>query len=400
MSSSLPARPSLEWLRKTAKERLTTLRSTRPAAKLAEAQLHVAREYGFSSWRALKAHVDATAKSEANLEPSPGAHAAPATPSAEQVVAAFLQQVGRGRIDNVKAMLAQIPTLVNAVGPHPFWSGRPQPLHVAIETTRREVTDLLLEHGADVNGANDDYDHWSPLMLAINKRTPAVQNTLIARGAHIGLIEALMLGDDARVDALLREGGLPDITPNGGSILAFARTPFAIDRLLALGAPTDLKDRWGSAPIDAFSRLGASGEPLVRHLVSRGVAAAPKEYARLGDLITLQRLITGDPAVAALDSVMMAAVDFRHHDMVDWLLAHGGKVNAQSDAQSRHTALHSAAWNGDLEMVKRLVQAGADPGACDQQYDATPRGWAETSIEVTNNQMCAEIVAYFDTLTL
>ncbi len=319
-------------------------------------------------------------------------------PSREQIVAAFLQQVGAGRVDNIKAMLAAAPTLVNAVGPHPFWGGRPQALHVAIETTRREVIDLLLEHGADVNGANDEYDHWSPLMLAINKRTPAVQDALIARGARIGLLEALMLGDDARADAFLRDGGLPAITPNGGSILAFARTPFAIDRLLTLGAPADLKDRWGSAPIDAFSRLGAPGEPLVRHLVSRGVAAAPKEYARLGDLATLQRLIAADPDAAALDAVMMAAVDFRHHEMVDWLLAHGGKVDARSDAQSRHTALHSAAWNGDLAMVKRLVQAGADTGALDDQYGATPRGWAETSIEVTNNQACAEVVAYFDTL--
>ena len=106
-------------------------------------------------------------------------------------------------------MLAAVPTLVNAVGPHPFWGGRPQALHVAIETTRREVIDLLLEHGADVNGANDEYDHWSPLMIAINKRTPAVQDALIARGARVGLLEALMLGDDDRADAFLRDGGLP-----------------------------------------------------------------------------------------------------------------------------------------------------------------------------------------------
>ena len=56
--------------------------------------------------------------------------------------------------------------MVNAVGPHPFWGGRPQPLHVAIETKRRDMFDLLLGAGADVNGTNDEYDHWSPLMLA------------------------------------------------------------------------------------------------------------------------------------------------------------------------------------------------------------------------------------------
>jgi len=35
------------------------LRSREPGAKLAEAQLAVARRYGFASWRRLKAYVDA-----------------------------------------------------------------------------------------------------------------------------------------------------------------------------------------------------------------------------------------------------------------------------------------------------------------------------------------------------
>ena len=55
--------------------------------------------------------------------------------------------------------------------------------------------------------------------------------------------------------------------------------------------------------------------------------------------------------------------------------------------------------NGDLEMVKLLVTAGADRHGRDAQYDSTPRGWAETSIEVSNNPKCADVVAYFDTLT-
>lgn len=54
----IPARPSLEWLRKTAKDRLSQARSVTPEAKLAAAQLEIAREYGFSSWRAMKVHVD------------------------------------------------------------------------------------------------------------------------------------------------------------------------------------------------------------------------------------------------------------------------------------------------------------------------------------------------------
>ena len=45
-------------------------------------------------------------------------------------------------------------------------------------------------------------------------------------------------------------------------------------------------------------------------------------------------------------------------------------------------------------MVKLLVAAGADRTARDAQYDGTPQGWAETSIEVSNNPKCADVVAY------
>lgn len=305
----------------------------------------------------------------------------------------FLKHIGNGELDAVRTMLAANPTLVNAVGAHPFWGGRPQPLHVAVEGGRRPMIELLLEHGADVSGTNDQYDHWSPLMLAIDRNRPDVIEELQRRGAKIGLTEALMLADDARVDELLRDG-LPSYAPNGGSILSFARTPHAIDRLLDLGADTQTKDRWGSSPIDAMSRLGRRGQPLVRHLIARGVPASPREYARLGDLDTLSRVIADDPSIAKQDAVMMGAVDFSHHELVEWLLAHGANVNARADAQARQSALHSAAWNGDVRMVELLVNHGADVHARDAEYNASPLGWAETSIVVTNNAKCEAVAAY------
>jgi len=56
-SSSLPARPSIEQLRKRAKERLAEMRETNPSAKLADAQFRLAREYGFDSWPKLVDHM-------------------------------------------------------------------------------------------------------------------------------------------------------------------------------------------------------------------------------------------------------------------------------------------------------------------------------------------------------
>jgi len=380
MPASLPPRPNLEWLRKTAKEHLTRLKADHPATKLAEAQLAVAREYGFTSWRALKAHV-------IRQNASPDA-------ARDEGVRRFFQLVGTGQTAVVRAVLQAEPRLVHAIGPHPFWGGRPQALHVAIEADRREMFDLLLDQGADVNGSNDQYDRWSPLMLAIQRNRTEMRDELLRRGARVGLLEGLMLGDDARVEELLRDGRLPDVTPNDGSILAFARTPLAIDRLIALGAPVTRADRWGATPIEAMSRLGARGQALVAHMIARGVPASPQEYARLGDLDALRRLHGADPWVSRRAPVMMAAVDGRHHAVVEWLIEQGGNVNARSDATSRHTALHAAAWNGDLKMVELLVQAGAETDSLDDQYRATPRGWAETSIEVTNNAACRTVAEF------
>lgn len=372
MPKALPPRASLDWLRKTAKQNLKRLRERDPAATLADAQRALARDHGFASWRALKAELEA--------------------PPAEEVVAAFLRRVGQGEIAEVRAALAATPALVNAVGPHPFWGGRPQPLHVAIETGRRDMFDLLVAAGADVNGRNQGYDLWSPLMLALQRGHGDMRDALIARGARIGLVEALLMGDDAGTDAALA-GGLPARDPNGGSLLAFARTPYAIDRLLALGASATITDRWGTTPIAALSRV-ADGKALVRHMMIRGVAPKAEEFARLGDREALATLAQADPAILKADPVLLAAAGAGHRDLAAWLIEQGANPNARAADRSRQTALHEAAWRGDLDMVRLLVAAGADLTARDGEHDNTPQGWAEVALTVTNNPRCVEVAAW------
>src|SRR5262245_22742908 len=132
MSASLPARPSLDWLRKRAKILLKQLRASRPSATLAEAQLALAREHGFPSWRALKLEVDTR-----SVVGSPSLE-----PPAEELVAQFLRTISGGELKEIRQLLAENPGLINATGPHPFWGGRPQPLHVAIESGRQPVVDF------------------------------------------------------------------------------------------------------------------------------------------------------------------------------------------------------------------------------------------------------------------
>ena len=56
----LPPTANLEHLKKQAKLRLRALRAQAPEVRLAQAQLAVARDYGFASWRALKAAIERT----------------------------------------------------------------------------------------------------------------------------------------------------------------------------------------------------------------------------------------------------------------------------------------------------------------------------------------------------
>jgi uncharacterized protein (TIGR03067 family) len=58
VNTKLPARPSLEHLRRQAKALLPSLQKKNPAARLADAQLATARAAGFASWPALARHVE------------------------------------------------------------------------------------------------------------------------------------------------------------------------------------------------------------------------------------------------------------------------------------------------------------------------------------------------------
>ena len=58
MTRNLPPHPDLDHLKKQAKELLRKMKQEKFAAKLADAQLAIAREYGFASWPKLKAYVE------------------------------------------------------------------------------------------------------------------------------------------------------------------------------------------------------------------------------------------------------------------------------------------------------------------------------------------------------
>ena len=110
-NSKLPERASLEYLKKLAKDRLRDLRRADPQAKLATALLAVARDHGFSSWRALKDEIERRQTNNAAL---------------------FFEACAKGDIELLRGLLANDPSLVRADRPdarYHGWTG----LHAAAE---------------------------------------------------------------------------------------------------------------------------------------------------------------------------------------------------------------------------------------------------------------------------
>lgn len=92
-SRVLPAIPSLDHLRKEAKHLLDDLRTRANSAQLADAQLIIARTYGFSSWRSLKIEVDQRRQAPSRRMP---AVMAEGWPSGRQGVGTLALQSSRG----------------------------------------------------------------------------------------------------------------------------------------------------------------------------------------------------------------------------------------------------------------------------------------------------------------
>jgi ankyrin repeat protein len=100
------------------------------------------------------------------------------------------------------------------------------------------------------------------------------------------------------------------------------------------------------------------------------------------DRVAVERLRAADPgitarAIARRPGQISVAADQDRFGAVRIMTELGFDVNAPKRHPHQQTALHGAAFNGNLAMVRYLVEHGADPGLEDCSFRATPLGWAE-----------------------
>ncbi len=438
----LPDDPSLEHLKGQAKTLLRRFRDGDEAArallrehhpdvpeelKLADAQLVVARGYGFASWPKLKAHLDVIAR----YSRSPH-KAGPASDPVDE----FLRLASLTYSDDDPARWAAARALLPEAGR--------ASLHAAaaagdVESARRHLGAVNEQGGPHA---------WEPLLYLAYSRvggddTLEVARLLLGAGAHPDagfLWDGLTSPFTALTGAFGRGEGDP---PPHRDSLALARllleagadpndtqavynlhwTPGDewLELLLEFGfgrgdggpwharlapahptPPENAEDALMWAASSGFaSRIrlltGAGVDPDgrgTRHPILKGrhalevalreghteAAQALREAgAREPELDAAGRLeaayMRADTTVAGpppLGLIVRAAAN-RRHDVVRLLLERGADVNARH----RATALHEAAMRNDRVLAETLLEAGADAAIHDPDYDATPAGWAE-----------------------
>jgi ankyrin repeat protein len=406
---------NLDQLRKQAKELVKAARASDPEALarlggresiLANAQLVLARERGYSSWPTL------VTAAEANAE-------------------AFVMAATSGRRGRAQAMLEARP----AIEADPWarlvlgreWQGDPTapggprgwaPLLYVCHSCfgSAALARDLLARGADPNASFvNEYGSMSALYGAAGVvHDPELTRVLLEAGANPDDGESLYHATEAEstdcVRILLEHGATAagsnalahaldedrlehvrlllehGADPNEGAILAHAvrrgRDPEFLRLLAKHGADLDRPggETWrGDVPLrtpyqqailrgrtdqaETLAELGASTEVDPRDLAFAAVARGERPDTPVPDDL--------DPD--AQEALIEAALRGQLELVVDLV---GPNFRGVIGGSPDGTLLHWAAWVGSPELIQKLLAHGADPAARSQADFDTPLGWA------------------------
>ena len=172
MSRELPAKPSLEFLRKQAKQ----LQRKMPQGKLADAQHALSKEYGFANWARLKSYV-------VTLGLAP----------AEALTAAIRDNDAQ----RVRDLLASHPELKARIDePLPNYGFGIHALFAAVQRSDRATIDILLDADADIRKRTE---WWAGGFGVLDDCAPSLVDFLIERGALMDAHSAARLGMNANL---------------------------------------------------------------------------------------------------------------------------------------------------------------------------------------------------------
>lgn len=297
---------------------------------LTDAQLALARWYGFRDWPALAQYVNAVTRDGAVSRFETG-----------------VESVVNGDLATLESLLRVDPELVRArstrITHHDPPTHRATLLHYVaangVEGHRQKtpanavaIARALLEAGAEVDALADMYGgEYTTMSMLVSSAHPA------NAGVQVPLVETLL--------------------DFGASVEGQGSPPFRSPLMTAL----------------AFGYLGAA-EALVRRGARVEGLAAAAGLGRVADAARLLATADGDSRHRAL----ALATQHGHVEVVRLLLDAGEDPNRYNPdgTHSHSTPLHQAALAGHGAVVRLLVERGARLDIKDTIYQGTPLGWA------------------------
>ncbi|MBI2924865.1 MAG: ankyrin repeat domain-containing protein [Verrucomicrobia bacterium] len=295
-----------------------------------------------------------------------------------------------GDLAAVRRLLSKDPSLARC-----HYNYR-KPLYFAVRENRLEVTAFLLERDPDPIGLafNDRLldiarDRGYAEMERLLETKLAELHGASARGEPVAA--AIRARDLAQVRSLLDAS--PELLHAGDGRgnqpihwAVMTRQLDVIDDLLARGADLNARRSDGGRPIhlvngdyyyrgwrDVPKEVTTTPDEVFRHLVNRGATVDLCMAAATGDLARVRELLDQDPSLVnrlsdyasyyiGCGAPIKNAAARGHLEIVKLLLERGADPNLPEEGIApRGHALYSAAANGHYEVAKLLLEHGAHP---------------------------------------
>ena len=389
----LPDRPSLQQLRKQAKDLLHATHAGEAGAEarvrigqsdhgarltLARAQLAIAREYGFPSWPALVRHVEAIGGGLVRrplirpVELSPGRpyRLADGTDTTTDDVFAMFVAARDGEIESVRQLVARVPALATVE-----YNYTP-PIHFAVREGHRHIVELLLDRGADP--AYRSYPFQESLLTFADDRGYADIAELLRR--RLSQRFALVSGTQAHH----RGGGKgrPRGSPGGARRESRARP--RQQRHGRYPAPPRRTQRAPGCRSGA-ARCGRGRGRRARRRLSARALRADAQLVLPGRTGAAQGDRRPAAVAGARHTIFVAALRGDDQFVRDALARDRSLANFEDTCH--HRVLSAAVRRGDVAMTRLLLEHGADPNLPEE---GAPRG---LSLWIAVNDRQREIVA-------
>ena len=293
-------------------------------------------------------------------------------------------------------------------------------LQAAASAGNLRVVQYLLQHGADINSDAAEMGGQSALLAAVHSGDMELIQFLINKGAdvndesgcfhHTALEAAVEYGNLQLVRLLLDHGADPNAPDAEPLIIAASDKSYEIVKLLLdRGADVNKANFYGKTAIERMVEDGSCDFDIIKLLLQhkarktdalpavaesgdielakffldsevdinatrRSGPSALARAARAGDL-DMVRLFLGYGANDR-SAALLAAVEVSHLTLVRLLVRAGACVNTRQGADSYlcgAPVLAVAAFHGNLEIVRLLLDSGADVEVTEDTDDSTTR---------------------------